>query len=338
MRKILVLFNPSSGKGRALKLKESIAHCLENNGLDLDFMVTENETHLRRLAASAAQTAGKYDAIVGVGGDTTFNIIAAEILKPRETPPSAPAPIVGMIGTGSANDITRGLGMESIETACRAIINGNIKKMDVGCLKIFKNPPPLQPLLPLQPQPGPETLFFLGTVSLGLGVFVNRYVENFQRRHKTLSKLKPFDQLLPALYAIYDSFSRKKIPLSMEMAYRDPVSNEKIILPVEFSLLVFLNTPFYANGLKLGQDNGLFDGLLDCFILRTKSFYKTLREGIRLLGRKNSQGNDRTSLRSDWYKISANKAVDIQVDGEIIRGIREMEILLIPGGLDVFSV
>ncbi|MCX6579555.1 MAG: diacylglycerol kinase family protein [Candidatus Aminicenantes bacterium] len=347
MRKILVLFNPSSGKGRALKLKESIAHCLENNGLDLDFIVTESETHLRRLAASAAQTAGKYDAIVGVGGDTTFNIIAAEILKLRETPPSAPAPIVGMIGTGSANDITRGLGMESVETACRAIINGNIKKMDVGCLKIFKNPPPLQPLLPLkplQPQPGPETFFFLGTVSLGLGVFVNRFVENFQQRHKTLSKLKPFDQLLPSLYAIYDSFSRKKIPLSMEMAFHDPESNENIIQPVEFSLLVFLNTPFYANGLKLGQDNGMFDGLLDCFILRTKSFYKTLREGIRLSRNNSRQGTKapgntrRVILKNSWYKISANKAVDIQVDGEIIRGIREMEISLIPGGLDVFSV
>ncbi len=342
MRKILVLFNPSSGKGRALKQKDTITRCLGNNGLDLDFIVTESEAHLRRLAASAAQTAGKYEAIVGVGGDTTFNIIATEILKHRETaetaaatpPMHAPAPIVGMIGTGSANDIARGLGLQSIETACQAIINCDIKKMDVGCVKIFKNPPPLQPL---QPQPGPETFFFLGTLSLGLGVTVNQYVESFHQRHKTLSKLKPFDQMLPALYAIFDSFSRKKVPLTVEMAYHDLKSNEKIILPVEFSLLVFLNTPFYANGLKLGEDNGLFDGLLDCFILRTKSFFKTYWEGIRLQERKNYQGNDRTSIRSSWYKISSPEAVDIQVDGEIIQGMRDMEVTVIPGGLDVFS-
>jgi diacylglycerol kinase family enzyme len=336
MRKIAVLFNPSSGKGRALKQKETIARCLGNGGLDLDFIVTESEAHLRGLAASAVQTAGKYDAIVGVGGDTTFNIIAAEILKYKETtktaaatPPPAPAPSVGMIGTGSANDITRGLGLQSVETACQAIINGDIKKMDVGCVKIYKNPQPLQP--------APETLFFPGTLSLGLGVTVNRCVASFHQRHKTLSKLKPFDLMLPSLYAIYDSFSKKKAPLTVEMTYHDLKSNEKITGPVAFSLLVFLNTPFYANGLKLGEANGLFDGLLDCFILRTNSFYKTLWEGIRIRGRKNSRGNDRTSLRSDWYKISANEAVDIQVDGEIIQGIREMEVSVIPGGLDVLS-
>ncbi len=329
----MVLFNPSSGKGRALKLKDTIVRCLGKGNLDVDFIVTESETHLRRMAASAAQTPGKYDAIVGGGGDTTFNIIAAEILKPRETSHPAPAPILGLIGTGSANDITRGLGLQSVETACRAIINGAFKKMDVGCVKIFKH----TPSQPLQPQPEPGTLFFLGTVSLGLGVFVNRYVESFRQRRQTLSKVKPFDQLLPALYAIHDSFSRKKVPLRVEMAYHDPGSGEKIIQPVEFSLLVFLNTPFYANGLKLGEDNGLFDGLLDCFILRTKSFYRTLRQGIRLQGRKDSPGNEWTSLRSAWYKISASQAMDIQVDGEIIRGIREMELSVLPGGLDVFS-
>ena len=48
---------------------------------------------------------------------------------------------VGMIGTGSANDITRGLGLETIATACQAIINGDIKKMDVGCVRIYKKLP-----------------------------------------------------------------------------------------------------------------------------------------------------------------------------------------------------
>lgn len=337
MKKIAVLFNPSSGKGRALKQKETIVHCLKKGGLDLDFIVTESEAHLKQLAASAARSTGKYDAIVGVGGDTTFNIIAAEILKYGERPST---PIVGMIGTGSANDITRGLGLQSIETACQAIINGDVKKMDVGCVKIFKNPQSLQPL---QPQPEPETVFFLGTLSLGLGVTVNRYVENFHQQHKTVSKLKLFDQLLPALYAIYYSFSSKKAPLAVEMEYHDLVSNEKIILPMEFSLLVFLNTPFYANGLKLGEDNGLFDGLLDCFVLRTKSFYETLREGLRLSREKGHQGTrtprntKRAIIKNSCFKISASGAVDIQVDGEIIQGIREMEVSVVPGGLAVFS-
>jgi diacylglycerol kinase (ATP) len=333
MKKILVLFNPSSGKGRALKLKGIIARCLRKGGFDVDFIVTASETHLRRLAAWAAQSTGKYNAIVGCGGDTTFNMIAAEILKLRGTSPPVPAPILGMIGTGSANDITRGLGLQSIETACRAIMDGAIKKMDVGCVKLFKT----TPSPPLPPQPEPETRFFPGTVSLGLGVFVNRYVERFQQRHRTLAKVKPFDQIVPALYAIHDSFSRNKVPLRVEMAYHDLEKGETVIQTVEFSLLVFLNTPFYANGLKLAEDNSLFDGLLDCFILHTKSFSNTLRQGIRFRGRKNSPGHEWTSLRAAWYRISASQSMDIQVDGEIIREIREIEVSVLPGGLDVFS-
>jgi diacylglycerol kinase family enzyme len=350
MRKFLVLFNPSSGKGRALKVKDTIAHCLANKNLEVDFIVTESELQLRQLAASAVETAGNYDAIVGVGGDTTFNIIAAEILKHRETagistaemPSISPAvgPTLGMIGTGSANDITRGLGLQSIETACRAIINGNTKKMDVGCVKIFNDSLLLQPL---QPRPATNTLFFLGTLSLGLGVLVNRFVEHFHQQHKTFSKLKLFDQLLPALYAIHASFSKKKVPLTVEITYHDPESGETIIQPVEFSLLAFLNTPYYANGLKLGQDNGLFDGLLDCFILRTNSFYETLREGIRLSHKNGHQGTKaprdtkRIIFKNSFFKISASEAVDIQLDGEIVHGIKEIEVSVIPGGLAVFS-
>lgn len=331
MKKIVVLFNPSSAKGRALKQKETITRLLANGGMHMDFIVTESEDHLRNLAAAAAKTPGQYDAIVGVGGDTTFNIIATEILKYKHDAKNAPAPAVGMIGTGSANDIIRGLGLETIATACQAIINGDIKKMDVCCVSIYKN------VQPFQPQPEPETLFFLGTLSLGLGVTVNRYVEDFRQRRKILAKWKPCDQLLPALYAIYDSFAKKKIPLRVNMEYGDLVSGEKIKLPVEFSLLVLLNTPFYANGLQLGQANGLFDGVLDCCIIDTKTFFKTFREGLRILRRKHTQTNNERVLRSTWYKISSPESMDIQVDGEIIAGIREMEVSMIPGGLDVFS-
>ena len=95
MKKIVVLFNPSSAKGRALKQKETITRYLANGGMNMDFIVTESEDHLRSLAAAAAKTPGQYDAIVGVGGDTTFNIIATEILKYRNDAKNAPAPARG---------------------------------------------------------------------------------------------------------------------------------------------------------------------------------------------------------------------------------------------------
>lgn len=330
MKKMMVLFNPSSGKGRALKHRKTITQQLSQKWGDMDFIVTKSEAHLRHMAASAVKTSDQYIAIIGVGGDTTFNIIATEILKYRHT--SAPGIAFGMIGAGSANDITRGLGLKTVDAACQAIINGHIKKIDVGCVKISKKRQPLPSL------PGTETFFFLGTLSLGLGVTVNRYVDGFQHRHKLLSTWKPFDQLFPALYAIYDSFSKKKLPMRVEMEFQDLRKGENIKLPVKFSLLVLLNTPFYANGLQLGKDNGMTDGLLDCCIIETNSFLETFRDGMQILKRKCSPDNNITLVPSTWYKIISPESIDIQVDGEIIEGIREIEVSLIPSGLDVFSI
>ncbi len=313
-RKIMILFNPSSGKGRSVKQKEKIETLLNTHGIDYDLIVTESEDHLRQ---SAAETARQYETIVGVGGDTTFNIIAGEVLKYEKN-----APAVGMIGTGSANDIVRGLGIEKIEDACRAIKNGTTKKMDVGRLKLIH-------------PPRPKTLFFMGTLSLGLGTTVNRYVEEFHRRHKILSKLKPFDQLFSGLYAIHDSFSKKKVPLTVEMEYRDLKNGETIRKPYDFSLLVFLNTPYYANGMKLGVENGLFDGVLDCRVIHTRSFLDTLRTGLRIQGGETRDGGVR-AFQAESFKISSEEAIDIQVDGEIIEGVKEFEISLTPGALPTF--
>lgn len=328
MKNIAVLFNPSSGKGRSLKEKGKIEKILQKHNIDYDLIVTESENHLRQLAAD---TAGQYEIIVGVGGDTTFNIIAGEILKYKKDKGKAQLiPAVGMIGTGSANDIARGLGIEKIEDACRAIKNNKTGKMDVGSLKINGKP---------------EPLFFLGTVSLGLGTTVNRYVEGFHQRRKILSKIKPFDPLFPGLYAIYDSFSKKKVPLHIEIEY--PVKNLKstqnILEKIEFSLLVFLNTPYYASGLKLVKNENtaltpsltLFDGLLECCIIHTRSFLNTLKAGIHVQKGTHMNRNEVTLLQSTRFNISSKEAIDIQVDGEILEGVRQLEVSLISGGLTV---
>jgi diacylglycerol kinase (ATP) len=331
MKKVAVLFNPSSGRGRSLKEKGKIEKILQRNIINYDLIVTESEDHLRQLAA---ETARQYEVIVGVGGDTTFNIIASEILKYDKNKSTVkPAPAMGMIGTGSANDIARGLGIEKIEDACKAIKNNKIGKMDVGYFKVNGKS---------------EPLFFLGTVSLGLGATVNRYVEGFHQRHKILSKMKPFDQLLSGLYAIYDSFSKKKVPLQAEIEYQtnnlNLKSTQKIIKKIEFSLLVFLNTPYYANGLRLVKNadtafytpaRTLFDGLLDCCIIYTKSFLNTLKVGIHVQKGTHMNRDEVTLIQSNLFKISSKEEIDIQVDGEIFKGVRQLEVSLIPKGLTV---
>ena len=316
MDKIAILFNPSSGKGRSLKEKAKIELTLTANGIEYDLFVSESEEHLKILAA---ETASKYPVIVAVGGDTTFNIAAAEILKQN------PAPTMGMIGTGSANDIVRSLGIHKLEDACKAIKAGNTREMDVGCLGLSAG-----------------TYFFLGTLSAGLGTTVNRYVEQFHHKHKLLAKIKLFNftQLIAGLYGIYDSFSSKRLPLKGEIRCTGAHNGKTIAKEIQFSLLAFMNTPYYANGLQLIEVNDtpaptLFDGLLDCCVIHTTSFLATFKMGMKVQKRKHIEREGFMLLRSSSFRVILEKVIDIQVDGEIIEGVEEFEVSIIPGKLTV---
>ncbi|MCP4149302.1 MAG: hypothetical protein GY757_16260 [bacterium] len=351
----VVLYNPSSGGGRSLKLKGKVESSLAENGVDYDLYITESEAHLRQLAAKCA---GKYETIVGVGGDTTFNIIAEKILEYKNegngSREKRPAPAMGMIGTGSANDIVRSLGIESIDAACKAIKIGDRKQMDVGRLTLLN-----------KKEPEASSFIFLGTLSLGLGTTVNRYVESYQREHKLLSRINPLNQLFAGIYGIHHSFSKKKIPLQVELAYHSGNDNGKgnggghgdandagagakklkqdSLLKKEnirFSLLVFLNTPYYANGLKMVQCEGtpapvLFDGKLDCCIIDTGAFWETFRAGLKVKKGEHNEKDGIRMLRAGLFNVTCVEELDIQVDGEIIEEVKEFEVSLVPEGLTV---
>ncbi|MCP5047882.1 MAG: hypothetical protein GY940_11970 [bacterium] len=233
---------------------------------------------------------------------------------------------MGMIGTGSANDIVRGLGSHQIETACIAIKHLHARPMDIGRLQIKSS------------TSGDEEYFFLGTLSAGLGTTVNQYVEEYHRRHKWLSKWNPFTQLTAGLMGIRRSFSSGQLPIHAYIETTDDDTGESISAEVQFSLLALLNTPFYANGLKLipgPPGNRLFDGLLDCCMIHTTSFSGTMKVGLKVPKGKHAGREDVTLLRSSSFKIRPKLPIDIQVDGEIIPMVEELEVSVIPGRLRV---
>jgi diacylglycerol kinase family enzyme len=314
---VAILYNPSSGKGRSLRRKKKLESLLKTEGISFDMYVSESEAHLGELAADVAS---RYPAVAAVGGDTTFNIVVRELIK-RESPP-----VMGMIGTGSANDIVRGLGIHRIEDACRAIKNQTTGRMDVGRITYRR-------------EGKEDTLLFLGTMSAGLGTTVNRYVEDYYRRWGVLARINPLAQLKAGLMGIRHSFKSGQLPIQAEIQYRETnaVVQENIKkVHLEFSLLVLMNTPYYANGLKLGRDKGLFDGNLDAGIVQTRTFLETVKVGLTLQRRlrKGEQGIMRFTASS--VKIIPPRPLDIQVDGDIIEGVDFLNVTLEPGALTVY--
>lgn len=314
-----ILFNPSSGKGRSLKEKKKVRQLLETNGIGYQWFESRSEEHLAELAA---ETARQFGVIVGVGGDTTFNIMVREFLDS----PRCQQITMGMMGTGSANDIVRGLGIHRLEDACMAIKNGlkrgqaknTVKKMDVGRVELVKNNKT-------------QSLYFLGTLSAGLGTTVNRYVEDYYHRRPLMAKINPFTQLWAGLTGIRHSFSNGTLPMSVDIRPAGTENAETI----EFSLLVFLNTPYYANGLELGRPGGLLDGQLDACIIGTTSFGQTFKTALAV--RKSIKNENIRVISAPNFEIIPAREMDIQVDGDIIESVERFTVSILPGKLKVFA-
>lgn len=315
MKKIAILFNPSSRRGKSGKAKDKIERILNTTNIKYDLFVSKSEAHLKQLTVD---TAFKYPAIVGVGGDTTLNIMVRKLLKS-----DCPFPALGMIGTGSANDIVRSLGIHKIKEACAAIKKGSTTDMDVGCIKIDRKSKPY---------------FFLGSLSIGLSTAVNRYVAQFQQNHKIITKVQPFYQLFPGIFGIHNFFSKNKPPHQLKIKYSNGTDGEPIVKDVDYSLFVILNTPYYANGLKLGRDNGSADGILDCCMIDTRTFWDTFLMGLKIQRGTHTQCQNVEYVHSPSIKAFSEFPLDMLADGEIIEEVREFEVSVIKNKIKMLSI
>ena len=250
MDRVAILLNPSSGRGRSLKRRPKIERAFRDYGIPFDLFISRSEEHLRQLAHECAV---KYNRIVAVGGDTTYKIVAKELLAlPRE--PGQKRPVLGMLGTGSANDVVRSLGTFDVKDLCKALAGDKIGRMNVGKIKID----------------GRQSDLFLGAVCMGLGTTVNLYIDSFNRRHPQMAKSDLIGQVIAGLMAMRCSFREEQVPMTATLSW------ERESRLVNFSLLAFLNVPFFASGILFVPDQSAFLRLLDIVIVDTLTIPSTL--------------------------------------------------------------
>ena len=297
MKENIILYNPSSGNGKSIKKKRKILKLLYKNEIKYDLFITKNEEELRKLAKNAVNN---YKNIIGVGGDTTYTIIAEELLKYSEV--DCKIPSLAMIGTGSANDIIKSVGMYPIERAVKAIKNNNINYLDIGKIKINSES---------------KEYVFLGSMSIGLGTSVNKYVDIFNKKYNIMSRIG-CSQFLAGSFAVKKSFKNKDVPVSIIIEYNEKIIKENV------SLFVILNTPLYSNGIRFLDNCSPYDSRLNAVIINTKTFFETLLFYSRLEKNKKKINN----FESEKVKLKFDYPIGIQLDGKIIENVKNLEISL----------
>jgi diacylglycerol kinase (ATP) len=280
--KAAILFNPSSGKGRALDRKSYVEARLREIGLSFDLFVTRSEEDLRALARACGETHGT---VVGVGGDSTFHWIVNELVR------SGSSASFGMIGTGSSNDIDREFGLDSPDKAFVALKGGRTRRVDLGLIE----------------RDGTPVRYYLGQANIGLGARVNIFVENQFQKRPWLGRR----QTLAGILGIVDAFRSKDLPLRLSIIPGGGAAGE-------YTLAAFSNIRYWATGRMICPEAVTDDGMLDACLIGKTSFFGLLRIA-RLAGAgKHGKKNGVVCTKAKRFDVSSETPFVIQTDGEIV--------------------
>ena len=128
-RRIRLVVNPSSGKGRALELLPAVAGILRDGGHDLQILLSRDFEEAR--AMTTAAVAAGVDVLAVMGGDGMMHLgvnacALAHAAGDRRT-------TLGLVPAGTGNDLCRGLDMDpkDAEAGARVIAQGQSRAMDL---------------------------------------------------------------------------------------------------------------------------------------------------------------------------------------------------------------
>jgi len=304
--KIAILFNPSAGKGKALKNKHRLENFLQQFDLPYDLFITQSAENLIELTRENAR---RYKTLVGAGGDSTYHTMVDEIIKTGEDVN------FGMIGLGSSNDISKEFQVDTLEKACQALKAGKTRRIDLGCIS----------------RENTILEYFLGQANIGLGAWVNRYVEELPERRPYLGKL----QGLAGTLGVIHSYRTKKIPLSLT------IESEEGKVEGLFILAVFSKIRYWATGRKISPAARPDDRWLHGCLIKDCSFSRLAR--LAALSRKGKHTREREikMIRSRAFEIASEQGFQVQADGEILGGsgeaalFKKIQFTVIPQALTV---
>lgn len=304
MDRIAILFNPSAGKGAAIKRKGQIERLLRKWDVPYDLIVTQSADDLRRLTRECAES---HRAVAGAGGDSTLQIMADELAR-------AGAQVdFGLIPLGSSNDIAREFGVLALAEACRALQRSRTRMIDLGAVY----------------SEGRLLSHFIGQANIGLGVQVSRFVEALSHKRPWLASF----QGLAGTLATLRSFRRREIPLDLS------VRGEGSERSGRFIVATFNNIRFWASGRNLIPSAKPDDGRLDSCLIEDCSLIRLARLARLALKGRHVGASETAFLSAPAFRVSSESGFDVQADGEIIEGyqtprcFKTVEIRVIPKAL-----
>lgn len=255
--------------------------------------MTERPGHARELAAEAA--AQEVDRIIVLGGDGTVNEVVNGILASG----CRQIPRIGIIPSGCSNDFSKSLGIpQQLQEACRTVVNGKVKCVDVG-------------------QAGRH--YFCMASALGLFADVSAESVHMRRLSGSLR------YIAAALGVI------RKMTSGWEMDVRA----DGRAFRGTYGVLLVSNTPRFG-GLAMVPDAKCDDGVLDCLLIEMPKKLEALSLIPLVLRKRLIRHKKVTTFQAKTLSVSLDRGALLSNDGEVYPSrFENIDYRVFPGKLQI---
>ena len=241
--RLIILFNPTAGGGKARRVLDEAVDVLRRGGVEPQIQESRNSQHLVELARSAREE--KPDVVVAAGGDGTVHYVVNGLF-PSDVP-------LGIIPVGRGNDFARGLGIPfNPRQAANILLKGNTREIDLAQVRGEADP---------SQKGDTRSVVYACIGGVGFDSVVNRYANDRARRvHGRLAYLWGILRCLK-------SYRAQPLELISD--------GQKFSGEIMFAVVG--NNISYGDGVKMTPRARLDDGLLDVCIVPRMNKWELLR-------------------------------------------------------------
>jgi len=291
-----LIVNLTAGGGKPNHHLETVLKYLKENGLNFKVCITSHHGEAVELAQKAADKG--VDLIVSIGGDGTVNEIVNGIMKSKNDPP------LGIIPLGWANDFIKSTNIPSdIIEACKIIIKGKTKKIDVGLIN--------------------GQIYFANICGIGFDAEVAHLANQLKNRHPNWNTLNAYVYVLATVRKLLSPFSYHNVKIKFD--------GQEIHSKILF--IAISNGKFYGGRFKITPEAILDDGLLEVCVVKEMGRFKYLSIIPKVFKGTHASIKGVNFYRAKEVVIQSSEPVLAQVSGEVIEGQKEFTITLLPKSL-----
>jgi diacylglycerol kinase (ATP) len=239
-----------------------------------------------------AREGPSHDLIVVAGGDGTLNAAAKGLLEAKRP--------LGVIPTGTANDLARTLGLpDDIQGACRIAAGGRARRIDLGLVN-------------------GEPFFNVASVGFSVelaGQLTSDVKQRFGKLGYAVAAAKALSRAKPFRVRIVTEHRRLRL-----LALQVSVGNGR----------------FYGGGNMVSEHAEIDDGRLDLYALKFVRAWRLVLMLRSLRYGEHGSWREIKSLTGDRFEVRTRHSKPVNADGEIITQTPALFEIL-PGALEVMT-